>query len=132
MTIAAGHTVAASLNGTEYSPSVEGPVFGIAVSGSGPFVVQWRNGQADASVAAAALDDILAPDSDVQAALVGRRVQVTSPAGQTNWGLCVCLAVYKRDVGGAGGAAIKQYALLQNITTYAFQEALAANCAVVS
>ncbi len=76
--------------------NVEGPLFGSVQSGAGPFVVLWFNGQNN-SVVAASLDEILSGSGTVAAALVGRQVKATSPAGQTNYGFCTCVANYLRN-----------------------------------
>jgi hypothetical protein len=76
--------------------NVDGPLFGSVQSGAGPFVVLWFNGQNN-SVVATSLDEILAGSGTIAAAIVGRQVKVTSPTGQTNYGLCVCVANYLRN-----------------------------------
>lgn len=116
--------------GTLLVPNSIGPIQGVVVSGTGPFVVQWADGSSASAAAAAALD-LVTLDPTVAATLVGRKVKVNSPAGQTNYGLCICSAVYKRDPAGAG-SAVHTYAHLVNLTTlYAF-EALASDCEAVT
>jgi len=78
--------------------AVQGPVFGVVNSGAGPFEVQWNCGGVPASgLVAGVLDEITNGDGTIAAALVGRRVKSSSPAGQTNWAQGLCVAVYKRS-----------------------------------
>lgn len=127
MAIAAGSLVLPS--GALIIPNAVGPIQGFVVSGTGPFVVQWANTESAAAAAALALD-LITLDPTVADELVGRQVRPTSPAGQTNYGRCICVAVYKRDPGGAGNA-VHTYALLVNLTTYTYFEVLASAVEVV-
>jgi uridylate kinase len=125
MAIGIGDTVLPG--GALIIPNAMGPIQGIVVSGAGPFAIQWSNGESDASVAAAALDKV-GLDATVANTLVGRMVRATLPANQTNYGSCLCAAVYSRAPAGANPAT---YALLVNLMTYTYFEVLAANVVVV-
>ncbi len=113
--------VAGNNAGKALFPS-SGPLFGIVAdgSGSGPWDVVWNNGAVVAGIVQLALDEITEADTVVLSGFVGRRVKINSPAGQNNWGLCVCLAAYKRN-------AVNTL-LLQNSDTGAFLEAAATDC----
>ena len=111
------------------APSVQGPVFGVVDDAAGLDVL-WNNGTFAQGLAAptTSLEKIGVADPTVAAALVGRRVQVTTPPGQNNWGLCVCISVYTRKL---GDNAARTIALLQNPTGEYFIEVLATDCVVV-
>jgi len=110
-------------------PAVNGPLFGIIVSGAEPWNVLWNNGVHDTSIAGAGLDQITAGDSSLKNQFEGKRVQIVSPDNQSTWSYSLCIAIYKRTPAGTGTAV--DYALLQNTTSGAFQEVPAANIAVV-
>ncbi len=122
MAIAAGSTVALKLFGIAPAAAAAGPLFGFVESGTGPFDVQWANGTFGNDVLAASLDEILAASGTTAAELVGRQVKITSPANQDNYGIGVCVGVYKRN-----GSDV---ALVRNPAGF-FVEALAAQVEAV-
>lgn len=102
--------------------ALQGPLFGIVESGTGPFVVLWGNGQRVSSVDLGTIDEILEATTAIANGFVGRRVKQTVPTGQTNWGVMTCVAAYKRTN--------VDIILLQS-STGAFIEALASSCEAV-
>lgn len=109
---------------------VQGPIFGI-VDDAASVKVLWGNGTFSTGITAISLDKITPAADAVADEFVGRRVQINSPTGQTNWGLCTCIAAYKRDPGGAGTQII-QVLLLQNPGGEYYIEALATSCSVAN
>ena len=112
------------------APCVKGPLFGTVAAVAGTITVLWNDtGNLVATIPSTSLDLITKADDSALNALVGRRVQSTVPTGQTNWGIALCVDVYKRDNNTAGSPV--QYALLQ-LESGAFKEVLAANCEAVN
>lgn len=125
MAIAASSIVSPKRSGSNAGLllAVAGPIFGIVESGAGPYVVLWNNGQRVEDVVAITLDEITEATVSVQNGFVGRRVKVTLPTGQTNFGIMTCVAAYKRsDVD----------ILLLQADTGAFIEAVPTNCEAVN
>lgn len=99
-------------------PVVQGPVFGISESASTPFTITWSsNGARVASIPETSLDEILVATAGTE--LVGQRVIMTIPEDQSNYGLCTCIWVYRRN-----GSNV---ALLQNQAGEYYFEALVSN-----
>ena len=113
----------ASGNNSAASPSPNGPLFGIVSAGSGPWNVLWNNGSLVESIPAISLDEILPADSSVSDSFVGRRAKITSPTGQNNWGIGVCITAYKRDAVNT---------LLLQLGTGAYVEVAAASAEAVN
>lgn len=131
MALVVGDKVAATILPITVTPLgqvVQGPMFGVVDSGSDPWDVLWRDGRFAEGVAGTSLDKIGAAADATREALVGRRVKVTAPTGQNNWGLAVCVDCYTRQVNGAGGTV--EMALLCNPAGY-FAEVLASNCEAI-
>lgn len=109
------------------APVVQGPIFGISESAGAPFTVLWSNGNRVAGIPGTSLVEIAPADLATREAFVGRRVRVTTPSGQNNWGICVCVGAYKQG-GASGGNTL----LLQNPVGQYFIEVLPADCEVVA
>lgn len=127
MAIAVGTFVSPSIGSTLANPvgqAVRGPAFGRAETASpGPHTVLWQDGNHATGIAETSLDVIDSTDSATRDMFVGRRVQVNTPAGQTNWGTCVCVAAYKRNG--------ENVLLLQNAGGEYFIEVLSSACVAI-
>ena len=110
--------------------SASGPVRGIVSAVAGTATVLWDNGSQVASIVLVNLDLITDTGAETeQSRLVGRRVKIEDPTGQTNWGLATCVDVYGRQVNAEGTVTI--VALLQ-LDNGGFAEVLASDCEPVS
>jgi hypothetical protein len=110
--------------------SQSGPVRGIVSAVAGTATVLWDNGSQVASIVLVNLDLILTAGSETERSrLMGRRVQINDPTGQTNWGRATCVDVYARQVNAEGALTI--VALLQ-LEEGGFAEVVSSTCTVVS
>lgn len=103
---------------------------GIVSAVAGTATVLWDNGSQVASIVLVNLDLILTSGSETERErLMGRRVLINDPTGQTNWGRATCVDVYARQVNAEGALTI---VALLHLDGGGFAEVVSSTCDVVT